>query len=155
MKITSLLLAAAVALSAGTAFAANTTGQAPEARAEKRWDRALKRMDLNKDGVLSRDEIKKNASAKAARFDADGNGVVTRAEFVSSKPVPKSEKGTKRRERSFDKLDTGKAGKVATTVIADDIAARVMKADADKDGKITKAEFLAKKRGKKQSGKAG
>ncbi len=60
-------------------------------RAIKRFDGLLKKHDRNRDGQLSWAEIKPNAPGQVKRMrrrftasDADGNGVVTRDEFIKA-----------------------------------------------------------------------
>jgi hypothetical protein len=82
------LLAVALALSVGAPVA----GAADAARGEKRGERIAK-LDLNKDGQISREEAAA-APRLAQRFDqldADRDGQLTREEFASARrshPAP-------------------------------------------------------------------
>lgn len=54
-----------------------------QARAEKRVDRAISRLDTNDDGVLSREELsqRRDPGRVLARFDADDSGTLSKSEF--------------------------------------------------------------------------
>ena len=116
------LSAAALLLVAGPALAAPDDLPAPAekpAPAERggRAPSGLMRYDTNKDGVVDRAEWKAGQEARFKRLDTNGDGKLTRDEFLQIAEKLKEklgeEKGDKLKtflEKAFDKMDTKKAG---------------------------------------------
>lgn len=67
-----------------------------EARAERRADKMLERLDANKDGALTLAELNDGRGGKLFdRADSDGNGAVSKAEFDQMKEHHKERKKSK------------------------------------------------------------
>lgn len=62
-------------------------GRHHEAMMQVHRDRAFDRLDANKDGVLSKDELPSPAD-RLTRLDADGDGKVTPEEMRAKRPAP-------------------------------------------------------------------
>ena len=75
----SLVLAS---VAAGATLAGTATLARDHGAAEMR-DRFVE-MDLNGDGVVTRDELETAQDARFAEADADGSGTLTEAEFVAA-----------------------------------------------------------------------
>jgi len=87
----------------------------------------LKAADANNDGQITRAEIEAYRGAKFDEIDKDGNGVLSAEEHAAMR----GSWGGKGKPGNWDKQGEGKRGK------------GMMRGDADGDGKITKAEFVA------------
>lgn len=167
---TLLTLAMLTALSAGTAFAAtqpdtaaakptrasldiNSDGSIDRTEAAKS-PRLLERfdtIDTNKDGKLSKEEMPRRGDRKhsgrgdgprdaMAKLDTDKDGRISRAESAAAEG---------RFATRFDEMDANKDGYVDRT--DHELRSKQRKdewfasADADKDGKLSRAEFDAAK----------
>jgi hypothetical protein len=87
------------------------------------------RMDANRDGVLTQDEIKAARGRLFDRMDADRDGTVTSAEMEAAR-----ETARKRGLRRFARLADLRAGMPSP-------AERFEALDRNKDGKLTREEF--------------
>lgn len=132
IRIAAATLAATLALAPFAASAAQDEGATRKERIEKRAEMMTKRfdrMDADKDGVVTRTEAEAAAGEAFDRLDTNKDGVLDEAELKAH-----SEKMTARMAKRGGDGET-KGGKGA---------GRFERADADKDGKVTRAEFLAK-----------
>lgn len=140
-----LIAAGLIALAGGTALAqpvradANRDGALTRAEFAVRIDQRFATLDVNRDGRLTQDERQAKredkrgmhrgrhggGEARFERFDRDGNGQISRAEFAAHAAERKQRRGM-RAERGGP--GGGRAG----------LATRV---DANGDGMVTKAEF--------------
>lgn len=124
------LAAAASTLAGGAALA--QVDPAPgltRAQVEKRASERFDRMDANADGRLDQADREARQTALFERIDADGNGAISRDEFASA--------GTERREAGAELGD--RAPRFARRAMRAPGMARA--ADTDRDGAITEAEF--------------
>ncbi|MEJ1158030.1 EF-hand domain-containing protein [Prosthecomicrobium sp. N25] len=126
--------AAIAALGIGAAFAA-TSHKTPEEKA----DRIMKRLDANKDGAVSRDEIAAKAMERFAKGDLNKDGRITKDEIDATMPKAKPEK----RAKLFRRYDANGDGAITQAEVEAKIQKRMAKMDSDKDGKITRAEYIA------------
>ena len=123
------------------------------------FEQLLKNMDSDKDGKLSKSEVKGPLNDHFAKVDTDEDGFITKEEFENA-PRPKQKKGkmgkrnseastargNNREDRpSFDQvangLDTNKDGKISKAEAKGRLSNHFAKVDADNDGFISKAEF--------------
>src|SRR5262245_16482744 len=91
-------------------------------------EKRMKRLDINNDGVISRDEWKGKPGA-FAKIDKDGDGSLTREEFEAA-PRPQAR---------FTEMDANNDGKVSRDEWKGP-QKRFGRIDADSDGAITKEE---------------
>ena len=119
----------------------------------------FERLDANKDGKLTKDELPERATERIMQADADGDGIVTKAEFAAAREKMGGQRGEGQGEGGgrdqrgaqgqggpdagafFDRLDANKDGKLTKDELPERAAERIMQADADGDGAVTKAEF--------------
>ena len=116
------------------------------------------RMDRNHDDSLSEDEMPEWLKSARKSIDRNGDGKISRDEFLKSreqiaalrrnqeakKPESgSSEKSTTSLNELFTRLDKNQDGKLTETEIPESARARIMKADTNKDGEITKQEYEA------------
>src|SRR5690606_3796968 len=76
-----------------------------------------------------------------AKIDTDGDGSVSRDEFMASGRSKSSDRASERKARHFDRIDADKSGTITAqewNAVAEKYFAAL---DADQDGKVTKAEL--------------
>lgn len=158
-------LALAVAASSGAAFAAasNTQTNAAKdpAKREQRVARMVKRLDTDKDGKVSKQEMEAAMNATFAAVDTNKDGFLSKQEIEAGKDALKAYRQKVKAEpganlakpapmpkgviKHFDKIDANKDGKLSKEEL-DRVADRMFeRRDANKDGFITADEFLATK----------
>ena len=112
------------------------------------------RIDADKDGAVTLEEVTAAHSARLAKIDADGNGAVSRDEFMASGKASGKAKASERKAKYFDRLDADKDGTISGEEWHAVAQTRFAALDADKDGKVTKEE-LAAARDKHRKTRAG
>ncbi|WP_170976327.1 EF-hand domain-containing protein [Rhizobium sp. FKL33] len=156
-------LALAVAATSGAAFAAttpSTTAKDP-AKREQRVAYMIKRLDTNKDGKVSKQEMEAAMNTTLSVVDANKDGFLSKQEVEAGKDALKAYRQKVKAEpnanlaaparlpngviKHFDKIDANKDGKLSKEEL-DRVADRMFqRRDANKDGFITAQEFLATK----------
>jgi Ca2+-binding EF-hand superfamily protein len=133
------LCAGTLALAAGNAHHAAAGGQHPKWQPGQGWDHFVATFDTNKDGKVSKDEL----MAKAPGFDhmdANKDGVVTADEI---KALPASTKHPQMGSNFMAKFDTDKDGKVTKQEWDAKRTAGFDAADKNHDGAIDKDEYTS------------
>lgn len=125
------LLAAAFAALPAVALAADPP-------ASQAW----KRLDRNNNGVVGFEEFVRASDERLARMDKNGDGAIGRDEFMAHHEA----EARRRVDRIFAALDTKGTGRLAATQLKGAEAQRLLVCDSNKDGAITKAEYLACRR---------
>jgi Ca2+-binding EF-hand superfamily protein len=118
------------------------------------------RLDANKDGAVTAEEMVVYRHKRFTEVDANGDGSITKEEFMAYSPKAKKAsatstdakatdakatdaKATARKTKYFDRLDANKDGTISGEEW-DAVAQKQFAAlDADKDGKVTKDEMAA------------
>ena len=107
-----------------------------------RSEKAVQKLDANKDGRVTPDEIKPRMLKRFAGFDANGDKAVTAQEFEALL----QKRIEQRRVRYFALMDANKDGTITQAEfdrVADDM---FDKADTDHDGGVNLAELKVFKR---------
>jgi hypothetical protein len=116
--------------------------------ARKNWEERFNRLDTDKDGKISQQEMKVGRIAHFKEMDKNGDGMVTKEEhkaFVFAKMEP-------RLDKRFQKMDTDNDGEISAEEFAAKKQARHFnRMDVDGDGMISRDE--AEKAAKKRHGK--
>ncbi len=131
MKTKPILLAVSLAMVAGTTYAMPPY----EGHNGKAW--MLERFDTDDDGQLSKAEMDRARGERFAKFDSNGDGVLTLQEFKEGKMRVHEERMT----RHFNKLDANGDGQVSAEEFAAPAAKRFGRADSNGDGVITADEM--------------
>lgn len=147
------------ALLALTGFASLALLAAPAYAADKDDPPGFNELDRDKDGQITRSEAARNPTL-AKRFgeaDGDKDGRVSRAEYLklmAAKDFTTLRERTadaidpdtkvKPEERGFNDLDKNGDGKLSRAEAAGNprVAKKFAESDADKDGYVTRAEYL-------------
>ena len=148
MKFLSLSAAAALLLIAGPALAApDDTVATPEkpARTSSAVPRGLMRYDTNKDGAVDRAEWKAGQEARFKRLDTNGDGKLTEDELFARTPaignsVLPTDRQAQRQSTYFQLLDADKDGVVTLAEFMAQADRNFARCDINKDGRIDTAE---------------
>ena len=145
-----LALVAAAPLSAQvTAPASGAVQSVPRAKVVANAEAEFARVDINKDGQMSRVEIEtfQRASAMArttarnkelfAELDSDKNGQISAVEFAKATPTPKVDAS------GVLSIDSNKDGQVSLAEHRSATLATFTKIDTNKDGALTAVEVQA------------
>jgi Ca2+-binding EF-hand superfamily protein len=109
---------------------------------EKRAERMLQRLDTDKVGKISKDEMLARATQTFQRLDADGNGEVTKAEVDAKREAFRDARKAFREVKATDGEARDAARKALRDARIDRMGGRMFeRADADKNGILTKAEM--------------
>jgi hypothetical protein len=152
MKLSTLrhsFVLAAFALTAVGCGSADTTGASstaltvatgPQAEARGRWERRdpaqlVQRFDQNGDGALQVAELPAPMQARLGAADADHNGVIAVAELTAHLQARQAER--------FARADTNGDGALTADEAGPQRWAHLGVADADHDGRVTRAELDA------------
>lgn len=108
-----------------------------------RNEKALQRIDANKDGRISLDEIKPRMDKRLALADGDGNKTITAAEIDTML----QKRLENRRNRIMQLLDSNKDGSITQAEFDRVVEDMFDKADADNNGGVDLAELQGFKRG--------
>ena len=105
-------------------------------------------IDTNDDGVISDDEAASQVESVYIAMDTDDDGELTDEEYMSVRSGPGFGLNAERqkimqdnKKARFGEMDTDKNGKVSKAEFLAAGKARLAAADADKDGKVTPWEF--------------
>ncbi|MBP0480900.1 EF-hand domain-containing protein [Sagittula salina] len=152
----SLLAASVVAMTlsgTGAAFADDDRNDDDQVRVMTfgyaNMNAMVRAIDVDGDGIVSAAEASSHASAGFARFDADGDDQVTEDEYLDSAPMamPAGRRAVERlyvnRAARFKAMDADADGSVTLAEFMARAQASYESADGDKDGKVTVWEFRA------------
>ena len=142
------LSAAALLVMAGPALAApDDTVATPEkpARASSAVPRGLMRYDTNKDGAVDRAEWKAAQEARFKQLDTNGDGKLTQDELFARTPaignsVLPTDRQAQRQSTYFQLLDADKDGMVTLAEFMAQADRNFARCDINKDGRIDTAE---------------
>jgi Ca2+-binding EF-hand superfamily protein len=108
-----------------------------------RSERGLERLDLNKDGKLTPNELAPAVMKRAARMDANNDKVLTAAEIDAAL----TKRIEQRRGRIMLLLDRDKDGRITEAEFEGVVEDMFDKADTNGDGGVDLAEIRSFKRG--------
>jgi Ca2+-binding EF-hand superfamily protein len=106
-------------------------------RGEQRVQHMLERFDANKDGQITRAEVKAAHEARFASFDADKDGALSQDEFRSMMAARLDEMA----KRGFERMDSNKDGKIEPGEQRHSPASMFGRIDANWDGVVTAEEL--------------
>jgi Ca2+-binding EF-hand superfamily protein len=122
-------------------LASSTFGQTPQAttgRRSPKRDGAMKRMDTNNDGKISRDEWRRKSQA-FDKLDSDNDGFLTREELSAA-----AVRTRKTRKRGLKQMDANSDSKISRDEWKGN-AKRFDRLDTDQNGVISQEEFDARR----------
>jgi Ca2+-binding EF-hand superfamily protein len=108
-----------------------------------RNEKALIKLDINKDGRISLNEVKPRMDKRLAEADADGNKAITSAEIDAML----QKRLERRRIRIMELLDGNRDGTITQAEFDRVVEDMFDKADADNNGGVDLAELQGFKRG--------
>ena len=119
--------------------------------------RVFAALDGDGDGVLTAAEIETTRDRVFSRADRDGNGNLNRDEFHATRPAssptsaapPGLRRRADRNDRRFDELDRDKDGAITRAEYIADGRTRFAAADRNRDGRLTEDEFRTYRPGAK------
>ena len=143
-----LSLSAAALLIAGPVLAApDETVATPEKpnRTSSAVPRGLMRYDTNKDGAVDRAEWKAGQEARFKQLDTNGDGKLTQDELFARTPaignsVQPTDRQAQRQSTYFQLLDADKDGVVTLAEFMAQADRNFARCDINKDGRIDTAE---------------
>jgi len=139
-RITSYVLAAALAVAPFVAFAQSNGTTAPAAATHPSpFAHMLKKMDSDSDGKISSAEFQAAAAARFAAIDTQGTGKITAAQIAAAHGA--GERGEKFADREVAKV--GNDGTITKDQYLAAAQARFAKLDKNGDGYITADEVPA------------
>ena len=137
-RITSYVLAAALAVAPLVAFAQSNGTTAPAAATPPSpFAHMLKKMDSDSDGKISSAEFQAAAAARFAAIDTQGTGKITAAQIAAAHGA--GERGEKFADREVAKV--GNDGTITKDQYLAAAQARFAKLDKNGDGYITADEL--------------
>ncbi len=152
-RVKTSLLALAVISFGPNAFAQGQVPNLPRTQLEAQIKANFSRMDVNRDGVVTRQEsaaardvaIGARMDAAFNAMDADRNGSISRAEFASAnrKALAAATGGKPIPDRDFDLADTNRDGRVSLPEATVGPLRQFDAADSNRDGVLTLAERQA------------
>lgn len=135
-------------------FAGHKEGHPLSKSQEKKYERRMpeiKKMDLNKDGILQQNEIEKGVKSKFEALDTNKDGVISADEQSAGIAAFKKDKaelyGTfiemriRRLENRMRNADKNKDGVISSEEYEAYFGARYKNMDKDKDGILSIREF--------------
>ncbi len=135
------LLRAALAALPAAALAA-TVPAADLRAAEPAAAQAWKQLDRGAKGYLTFEDFVHASDQRLARMDKNGDGAIGRDEFMAYHEA----EARRRVDRIFAALDAKGTGRIAAADLKGPEAQRLLVCDANKDGAIARAEYLACRR---------
>jgi hypothetical protein len=111
-------------------------------------------IDSNNDGVIGDDEAAAHVEAVFVEMDGDDDGELTNEEYMNTRMGPGPGMGGNeermkamqgRKQARFGEMDADKNAKVSQAEFIAGGKARFLASDADKDGKVTPWEFRAQR----------
>jgi Ca2+-binding EF-hand superfamily protein len=108
--------------------------------------------DQNNDGVIAADEAAARRESVFVAIDADDDGALTEEEYMAVRMGPGAGRGPRHEARQelnrarFKVMDKNKDGKVTKAEFIEGGRVQFEAADANKDGKVTPWEFRANRR---------
>jgi len=99
-------------------------------------------LDSDGDGRITQSEAQALGDARFQRADADGDGVLSRAELVSQIKSRDEARIGRKADRMIERLDADGDGSLSREEMGNGRAARIFeRADQDRDGTISQEEF--------------
>lgn len=107
----------------------------------------LENLDVDKDGAITKDEIRARQTLGFAEADANSDGVLSYQEFEARALARQARRAAKRHQRKFSRLDSDGDGLISEAEHSDWRTARMEKRfkriDTNKDGEISANERQA------------
>jgi Ca2+-binding EF-hand superfamily protein len=129
---------AAVPAAMLAAAALTADARAAEPAASQAW----KRLDRGAKGYITFEDFVRASDERLARMDKNGDGAIGRDEFMAYHEA----EARRRVDRIFGALDKKGTGRIAAAALQGPDARRLLVCDANKDGAITRSEYLACRR---------
>ncbi len=116
--------------------------------------RRMRRMDADKNGEITMEELEEARAERFEQLDQDGDGAVTREELIERAKARVMERIERRTTRRMRRLDADRDGKVTPEEFNRHAKERFVWADLNDDGKLSGDELPGRrwKRGGRKGG---
>lgn len=104
--------------------------------------RVFARIDADGDGFVSAAEREASLKRRFARLDGNGDGRISRAELDAARARQQKRRAARTGAESFRQADRDGDGKLSLEEVVAARARLLRKMDADRDGRVTKDEFV-------------
>lgn len=152
MTYRTIIPAAIILVVGGAAIAVAAGGERHgdhAARHEARLDHMFETFDLNADGKITRAEVEASREARFAASDANGDGKLTEAEMRAAMQKRAEARADRRVKKILERADSDKDGAISLAEFNDTPRHRggkmFKRLDADGDGAVTREEAEAAK----------
>jgi hypothetical protein len=112
----------------------------------------LQRLDSDRSGSISQDEIDAAAAARAAEVDANGDGRIEAAELAAFREAKRAEARVRRQQRQLERLDADGDGSVSAEEFAAAQVQRLRHLDRDGNGEISADELGGRRHHRRHGG---
>ena len=152
MTYRTVIPAAIILIAGGAAIAVAAGGDRHDghaARHEARLDHMFEAFDLNADGKITRAEIEAGREARFAASDANGDGKLSEAELRAAMQKRAADRAERRLQRIMERADADKDGAISLAEYKDPPRHRggkmFKRLDQNGDGAVTREEAEAAK----------
>lgn len=109
----------------------------------KLTEKIFEKLDTDKDGNLSREEVAAPHAARMQGIDKDKDGYVSADEFAAHRAEQHAKRQERHHERLLKHLDKDSDGRVSVEEMKTYQSDRFARADSNNDGKVSREEWQA------------
>lgn len=126
-----------------TTASASPDGKPPHRGDGKRAEKIFEKLDTDKDGNLSREEVAKARHNRLNGMDKDKDGYISADDLAAHKAERSAKHQERHHARFVEHFDKDDDGRVSVEELKSYQSGRFARADADNDGKVSREEWQA------------